>query len=194
MTDPIAPLGAKPLSLNDSQEYYAAAMTYLGKSIKAGSIISSLNGCNWDVWVYITAEMEPCFMEYEFCIQHNVPASLAIWCPTGKITAAIEGVPTLQSPAIGLLHELGHAAQWVNNRGWYLAYMDKIRAGDPAKKGTPAYNSKMVVENDNIDSNETPVCVELGEGKRNNYNDSYNFQAASKNYKAPYPLRQGGVI
>jgi len=113
---------------------------------------------------------------------------LIVWDPIGLVTSRKKDAATMQSPAIALAHEMGHGVQWVKNRGWYLAYVNQVLNGDAQKSGSPAYNAKLVIENDNIQTHETPVAQELSEGIRKDYNDAADFSQAKKNYKAPYPL------
>ncbi len=172
-----------------ASDYYDQALKYLQGSTTAKGIISALESAEADIEILVQKNCFPMFVHAEVAKAHGYKGGLVVWDPTGKITAhGKEGAATFQSPAIALAHELGHAAQWINKKGWYLAAVSTVMSGDGSKKGSEAYKAKMLIENDNISTHETKTAAELGEGTRKNYEDAANFTDAKKNYKAPYAL------
>lgn len=161
--------------------YYNQALEYLGGSGTAKEMIKELEGCNYNIFVLVQKESYSMFLHREVAIQNGLDGSLIVWDPEATVTAFNKDAATMQSPAIGLAHEMGHAVQWVKNRGWYLAYVNRVLQTSDQK-------AKLLIENDNITTYETPVASELGEGTRKDYNTSSNFREASKNYRCPYRL------
>jgi hypothetical protein len=109
-----------------------------------------------------------------------------VWDPIGLISARADTQCTYQSPAIALLHEIGHAVQWIKKTDWYISKVSTAMGG-----GSDSQAAKLAVENDNIETHETPVARELKEGVRKDYNDALagaQLAEAKKYYKTPYPL------
>lgn len=169
-------------------DYYSQAITYLQGSTTAKKIIHDLETCNRDIYLFIQENAFSMFAHHEMAKNHGFKGSVIVWAPKATITAHGKDAATMQSPAIGLLHEMGHGIQWVKNHGWFMAYVNNVLAGDAQKMGSLAYKSKMIIENDNISTHETPVAKELNEGTRANYTDAANFSEAKRNYKCPYPM------
>lgn len=161
--------------------YYKQALAYLQGSGTAQAMVKELEGCNYDIFVLVQKEAYSMFVHQEVACQHGIEGSVIVWDPVATVTAFNKDAATMQSPAIGLAHEMGHGVQWVKNRGWYLAYVNRVLQEQNQK-------AKLVIENDNITTYETPVASELGEGTRKDYNTSSNFAQAMRNYKAPYRL------
>lgn len=164
----------------DSAAYLKQAMDYLAKSVTAQKLLKTLEGGNYDVAVLVQKDCYSMFVHAELAEQQKINTAVIVWDPVATVTAFNDKLETMQSPAIGLAHEMGHAAQWVSSRGWYLAYVNQALQGNQ--------KSKLLIENDNITTWETPVAKELGEGTRKDYNTSANFAKAQKNYKCPYRL------
>jgi hypothetical protein len=169
-----------------AKDYYSTAMAYLGGSASAKSLIDKVTKHGRDTYVLVAKDCFPMFCHYEMAAQHGFTGSVIVWDPVGLISARADLQCTFQSPAIALLHEIGHAVQWIDKASWYIANVNTAMGGG---KGGDA--AKLEIENDNIDTHETPVARELKEGTRANYNDALagaQLAEARKYYKTPYPL------
>lgn len=170
----------------NAQKYYDSAMAYLGGSATAARLIGQVTNHGRDTLVLVAKDCFPMFCHYEMASVHGFAGSIVVWDPVGLISARAAQQCTFQSPAIALLHEIGHAVQWITKTSWYVSHVNTAMGG-----GKDATAAKLEVENDNIESNETPVAQELGEGTRANYNDALagaQLAEARKYYKTPYVL------
>jgi len=169
-----------------AKDYYDNAITYLAGSGTAKGLIAKVTAHGRDTFVLVAKDCFPMFCHYEMAMQYQFTGSIIVWDPVGLISARAAQQCTFQSPAIALLHEIGHAVQWIEKTAWYITHVNTAMGGG---KGADA--AKLEVENDNIDSHETPVARELKEGTRANYNDALagaQLAEAKKYYKTPYPL------
>ncbi len=166
-----------------AKEYYDNAITYLNKSAKAKGLIEIVNKHNVDTLLLVAKDCFPMYCHHEMSSQFGFTGSVIVWDPVGLISARAGAQCTYQSPALALLHEIGHGVQWIEKRAWYVSKANAAQGGDD--------NAKLELENDNINTHETPVAQELGEGVRKDYNDalaSAELAEAKKYYKTPYPL------
>ncbi len=69
-----------------------------------------------------------------------------------------------------LFHELGHAVQWIQDRGWCERQMSVRSRG--------GFNE--VIERDNLVRHEWPLCKELGHPTRMRYTDMFDSPAEAK--------------
>jgi hypothetical protein len=169
-----------------AKEYYANAVAYLQGSGTAKTIMATVESHSKDTLVLVAKDCFPMFCHYEMAAQHGFDGSVIVWDPVGLISARADTQCTYQSPAIALLHEMGHAVQWIKKTSWYISQVTAAMGG-----GQGAQAAKLAVENDNIDTHETPVARELKEGIRKDYNDALagsELGEAKKYYKTPYPL------
>jgi len=100
------------------------------------------------------------------------------------------GQQTELSNRIATLHELGHAKQWIENANLFVRPMSKLREDIRGaaekfwnKRGDSSHVLKQtdqsplftawdpIVEMDNMNRHEFPICREMGIGYRNNYMD-----------------------
>lgn len=166
-----------------AKDYYESAMTYLNKSTKAKALIEVVEAHDVDTLLLVAKDCFPMYCHHEMASQHGFSGSVIVWDPVGLISARAGTQCTYQSPALALLHEIGHGVQWIKKHGWYLSKASAAMQGSNA--------SKLELENDNIDTHETPVAQELGEGVRKDYNDALSgseLGEAKKYYKTPYTL------
>ena len=108
------------------------------------------------------------FMDEELNKSKKILGGVITWdCSTNK---TINGK---QGEEIGLIHEMGHAIQYMENRAWYKTYTrichDLISRGREQNTNSRKQNAKLVIENDNIKRHETPVAQELKQGWRDKY-------------------------
>ena len=163
-----------------AEEYLLKAMSYLYESPTAKAILDALEKSDKQFYVFVQQGCNAMFVHEEVARQHGFDGGVIIWDPVSTITAFAGDTPTMQSPAIALIHEAGHAYQWLKKNGWFMANVAQALGGST--------EHKLNIENDNITSNETPVAKELKEGTRKDYDASAPFGPAKRNYKAPYPL------
>jgi hypothetical protein len=164
-------------------DYYKNAMAYLKGSDTAGTLIKELEDHKVATLLLVAKDCFPMFCHYEMASQHGFKGSVIVWDPVGLISARAGSQCTFQSPAIALIHEIGHGVQWIKKHEWYLAKQALATQGNDA--------AKLDIENDNITTHETPVAQELKEGVRKDYNDalsSAGLAEARKYYKTPYSL------
>jgi len=169
-----------------AKDYFDNALAYLAGSGTAAKLIDKVTKHGRDTAVLVAKDCFPMFCHYEMASQHGFTTAVIVWDPVGLISARADKQCTFQSPAIALLHEIGHAVQWIDKTGWYINLVNTAMQG-----GKAGDTAKLAVENDNIDSHETPVARELGEGTRKDYNDALagkELEAARKYYKTPYVL------
>ena len=80
--------------------------------------------------------------------------------------------PQTVTPTILLFHELGHAAQWITRRAWF---MESSAKSNRAKE--PYF---VEIEKDNLERHERPMCIELGHPCRWHYDDIFNDEAEAQ--------------
>ncbi len=83
-----------------------------------------------------------------------------------KITGS--KVAVIYPSEIVLLHELGHAKQYIENPDWFSSQ----GAGGIVRPGSKTTNE---IEADNLKRHEVPVCKEYGLAQRQNYADGMGF-------------------
>ena len=125
-----------------------------------------------------------CPTTFNLVFAHNVGSSYEpetktiYWDPyCGVVTG---NGTSVQSPAIGLLHEMGHAVQ--DYEGMYDGF------------DCNNWDERLRLENDVINRFEVPICDELGEPKRMNYDDSSGTRVmdSSTHYRITYRKRDRG--
>jgi hypothetical protein len=87
--------------------------------------------------------------------------------PTGWTCTAPKPVQrrfAVQSPLMGVAHELGHLWQWVRFRNGYTAVADRA-----VRSGQAMGNDFLRIEMNNIINNESVIALEMGEGVRFSY-------------------------
>jgi hypothetical protein len=164
-------------------DYYKNALAYLQGSETAKNLIKELEGYKTATLLLVAKDCFPMFCHYEMATQHGFAGSVIVWDPVGLISARAGSQCTYQSPAIALIHEIGHGVQWIKKHEWYLQKQSAAMQGSDA--------AKLEIENDNIATHETPVAQQLKEGVRKDYNDSLSsagLAEAKKYYKTPYSL------
>jgi hypothetical protein len=105
------------------------------------------------------------FMDEELNTSQTLSGSVITWDPA----ASNQTENGLQGPEIGLIHEMGHALQYMENRGWYMAYTRmylEAKRQNPNGKSHPA---QKVVEKDVLIAYEKKVARQLGQGWREKY-------------------------
>ena len=157
-----------PSPITDAQRLYDNAVSRLKGSARAKTVIDALQAASEKFYVCPTTESTPMFMHKEWCIEHGLDGGIAAWHPNDSIKVP-NGSPGTQDAAVCLLHELGHAHQWLTKREWYTQRVNKIKASgfNLSDKGIKSLRDE--VENDNIKENETPVAKQLGQGWRDKY-------------------------
>jgi len=164
-------------------EYFKNAIAYLQGSGHAKQCIATVEKHAVNTVVLVAKDCFPMFCHFEMAKVHGFTSSIIVWDPVGLISARNDQQSTYQSPAIALLHEIGHAVQWIEKSGWFISKVGEAMTGND--------EAKLAVENDNITTHETPVAKELQEGVRKDYNDALagaQLAEAKKYYKTPYPL------
>src|SRR5690554_232976 len=81
-----------------------------------------------------------------------------IWNPKLGFTVKSSGQGV--SPAVGFVHEAGHALDYLEDPSNY-----------PIRRKLPAGNDKNLVERSALRNHELPAAIKTGEGQRQNYND-----------------------
>lgn len=157
------------------KEAYTSALAYLEKgSPTAKAIITALHSDKAHIDVAIcTAGSEPRATKYftsKFVFEGDGTPTVH-WNPGYQldITAGQKG---FQSPALGLLHELGHAKQWLDGKAAYEKRHNAAIGGSKA--------DMEAIEEDNTKRHETVVAKELGEPWRTqykNYGGTIGFNA-----------------
>ena len=154
----------------DAQALYDGALTKLKASKTASQIIDKLSkNPQFVINVIPTRGFPSQFMDEELNVSKKLPGSVIAWYPDSNKTPNGE-----QGSEIGLIHEMGHAVQYLDNRAWYKTYTriyyDRLRQdpevpnSDQRKK-----NAQLTIENDNVTKHETPVAKELAQGWREKY-------------------------
>jgi len=81
---------------------------------------------------------------------------------------------------VSMMHELGHAKQYLEKPAWYEALVDIVKNNNVSpqiaeslketqKYTKPAQDAKMAIELDNITRHEGPICTEMGKPVRTSY-------------------------
>ncbi len=165
-----------------SAHFYNALQTLKQKSSNAADIIRFVeNAPSVTVQVLVTdveGAFGPFSMEYAFtgpCI---------VWTPGKSFNtrgADITGYRASGSPMISgkkemveyppeivLVHELGHAKQYIENAGWFASKGE----GGVVEAGS---KTTAEIEADNLRRHEHPVCKDYGLKQRQNYTDFEGF-------------------
>ena len=130
-------------------EAYEKAILYLSKSERAKQIIQELQA---SPIIFTIVFNDDDFDAYMFDSQ------LILWdSDSGLVT----GVGDVQSAALGLIHEMGHAEQYIN--GKFKDFPTDKEKGDILKKS---------LEEENLEKTENVVASQLIEPKRKSYDDS----------------------
>lgn len=123
------------------------AKAYLSTTPVGKKTIEVVEGAKEQIHLHVTTERDSTF-------QHP-PGSTAFdayWNPDIRLQLTSGQV---QSPAVALIHELGHARQCIEKLAWYEARSDGSRY--------------LEIEDDNVATHEKPVAAALGEPTRDQY-------------------------
>ncbi|MBW2107233.1 MAG: VCBS repeat-containing protein, partial [Deltaproteobacteria bacterium] len=139
-----------------AKKYYEQAKKYLSKSPYAAALFKRLEEHKETVSIEI--ELRTMTTEYDWDKSGETNRKSITWDPF----AGYEIEPgKVQSAAIGLMHEIGHAVRHLDNPKKFL------REGDPKKSPVP--NWFVREEWRNINYVETPIAKLLGEYTRKDY-------------------------
>lgn len=158
---------------------YNQATKYLRQSSAAEALLNYLHGVS-DITILCTDDTDCTFYAAETVESKNwLPqGSLVTWnpfstlrtadskahLPKGRRFRAKPGsiVVGTQSPAMGLIHELGHARQYLLKNKWF---MDNYNKAIDKKDN----NARLLIEHDNLLTVESVVARQLGENVRWKY-------------------------
>jgi hypothetical protein len=189
------PIKVKLLTYNplpNSKELYDEAVNYLLQSSAATGLLHFLQGHTEIISVLCMSLPRAGFSPKEWVAQYTkgVQGSLVTWCPLKSIGVtdrlaskpvgrqrspggdAVEGT---QSPAMGLIHEFGHARQYLLKNVWFMNLFNQVLKGDD--------EAMLALENDNLLTVESVVARQLGEGVRWQYTD--DNRANDPPYRVP---------
>lgn len=143
----------------DSDALYSGYKQTLSKSKTAMKIISQLDTLDNIIGLLISNNAPDCTYTPPSCLKlsdYGFDGGLAIVNPDLKITFSV-GKEYIKLPSeISLVHELGHAFQYLILGNPYKKYLDEWTIG------VDAWNKvSMSVENPNVKEHEAPVCKEL---------------------------------
>jgi hypothetical protein len=138
----------------------------LSASTSAQTIRSFLNGAKEVVGVLITEEVDSMYIPPSKLAADSTLArfngGVAVLNP--ESTMKIKG--TVIPLGVSLIHELGHAKQFLEKPQWFEATFDAAIKGGGSRATNPA---KYEIEDDNVSRHEKPVCLELGKPAREKY-------------------------
>ena len=180
----LASRGASTIPYSNASAYFYNAVAELKRrSQTAKSIIDFVENRSPSVQISIlVAEIEGAFGP--FSLEWAFTGPCIVWAPGKSFTtrgADITGYRPSGAPIISgkrvdvvypseivLLHEIGHAKQYIENPGWF---------GSQGIGGAIVAGSKTTIEiqADNLRRHEVPVCKEYGLPQRQNYNDFIQF-------------------
>ncbi len=122
-------------AVRDGRVIFDAAVSYLSQSAKAAKIIDDFTKLKPVVKIHIaTGSGDNKLWHEENQDEGTYPFEHICWNPLRQVQCAGR---QMQSPAIGLIHEMGHAIQAVKDREFYEA-----RAVNPAQAGAVNYVGK----------------------------------------------------
>lgn len=166
----------------NSKSIVDTACDYLRKSTAAGALLNYMVGVD-DLTIICTTDTQSTFYAKETAVSLNwkgVNGSLVTWNPqtnletldkikhrpTGRRFRAKPGtvVRGVQSPAMGLIHELGHARQYLFYHTWFMYHYNNAIDNKNNK-------SRLIIEEDNLLTVESVVARQLGENVRWKYDD-----------------------
>ena len=172
MTIVLAHRGSAGIPYGTASEHLAAAISELSaKSVTAKGIIEFVQRSAVEINIVVT-QQPGAFGPY--CEPFGFEGPCILWDPTSPFSTratditgyrangtAMFGKKTVTSyPAsIVLIHELGHAKQYIEDKTLFCT------------KTTPARESTDFVEADNLKRHENPVCKDMGLLQRVKYND-----------------------
>jgi hypothetical protein len=170
--------------LEGSGELYGQARSYLVQSSAAAALIYFLEKDPKTIWVTCCRSgLANNFMPEEKVTQFfgDLGGSVVLWNPGAFMTAtdklsskpvgrlvrnvAEEEAEGEQSPAMGLIHEFGHARQYLLKNVWFMAKFNE------AMSDTESDTARNQLEDDNIRTVESVVARQLGEPVRWKYSD-----------------------
>lgn len=150
---------------SETNEEWVKEAVRIGAETTAGaSIMAAIAASNVDIYVILTISR---IQESRF--EPDVPAVVLNLMRGGFMPAED---PTPIKSTIQLFHELGHVAQWITRRDWFL---ENKAASDLA--GEPYY---VAIEKDNLERYERPMCIEMGVPFRLCYDDIYNNEGKAQ--------------
>ena len=130
----------------EQREEYERAIAYIKTSETGRKLIEYLETSSFTITIDFVDDDNMCFAVNNATIYFDTNSGLVL----------SDGI-SVQSAALGLAHEMGHAAQYLDGTMAKLnGYVD-------------------LVEKFNLDTYETPIAKELGEPIRSNYNDVIGF-------------------
>jgi hypothetical protein len=166
-----------------SAHYYNALKTLKEKSPTAASIIDFVENKSPAVQISIlVTDVEGAFGPFDMELGFTGPcivwtpgksfttrgANITGYRPNGTPMIAGKKVEVVYPSEIVLLHEIGHAKQFIENPGWFSSM-------GPDRAITSGSKSVAEIEADNLRRHEHPVCREYGLAQRQNYVDFLNF-------------------
>ncbi|WP_026397108.1 hypothetical protein [Acetobacter nitrogenifigens] len=172
--------------------YFLNAIEYLKKCSKnACGIISYVETSDIEINVLVVRDQDSGFYPYKNDLQ--IPPPCIVWAANRSLTIFGKRensrglVDADYSPEIGLLHELGHAKQFIEDRGYRLGRkIGQKQPWFPLNASSLNDQQNADVEADNLRRHEHPVCQDLGLVIRNNYQ---NFRGTSD-----FNLRTAGAL
>ncbi len=176
----------------DSAKLFQEALKYLRQSSAAEALLNFLGGVK-DLTVICTDDTVSTFYAAETVEGKGwLPkGSLVTWNPIGRLKAVdikahqpegrrYRGDPGAQvqgeqSGSMGLIHEFGHARQYLLKNKWFMENYNKaIDTGDDA--------ARYAIEDDNLLTVESVVARQLGETVRWRYDDHMGEKNVSSSY------------
>ncbi len=150
---------------DDNNEAWVRTEVQIGAATAVGaSIMAAVAQSDVDIHVILTASH---FQESRF-----EPEAPAVVLNLMKVNYLPSAEPAPMKPTVLLFHELGHAAQWITRRDWF---MQSKAASDAARE-----DYYVEIEKDNLERHERPMCMELGVPCRWHYDDIYNNEGAAQ--------------
>lgn len=174
---------------------YNDAVAYLRQSSAAAALLDFLSGGE-EVTLLCTTDTTSSFFPAEIVKQAgcNVRGSLVTWNPFDSLNVndikrnkpvGRSRVPNsnvsrgAQSPAVGLIHEFGHARQYMLKRDWFMTHYRAASSGSDS--------DRLIIENDNLLTVESVVARQLNEGVRWKYRD---IGSSNTNLNVQYQLNR----
>ncbi|MGA3400411.1 MAG: hypothetical protein ABSC95_14420 [Acetobacteraceae bacterium] len=169
---------------NASAYFYNALSTLKQKSKAAAAIIDFLENKSPTVQISVlVCEVEGAFGP--FSMEWAFTGPCIVWTPGKSFTTrgaditgyrAATGAPIISGKKadvvypseIVLIHELGHAKQYIENPGWFASQ----GGGGAVVAGS---KTTAEIEADNLRRHEHPVCKDYGLLQRQNYTDFLGF-------------------
>jgi len=138
------------LEVNDLFQAYMTAKKYIYQSPRGKEIFDALeDNLNQKTVLHVDPTTDSTFQHQVASIKFD-----AYWNPIKLFKLKPKGI---QSPALGLIHELGHALQCQTKLAWY----EERSTGE----------RYLEIEEDNVATNETPIAIHKNEPVRIQYRD-----------------------